>query len=111
MLIIPEVTLNGLNFSLECRVNNITANINIQKPSGNVVSCFPKNEHFNASCVDPAYIINEEAKTVSLTKEASNADHGEWKCTHTTSPPESASNSITIYSKKNVLLNNLMLKQ
>lgn len=98
-LFIPEVPINGTHFSLECKVNNITADINIEKPDGNVVSCNPTYPDLEASCVDPAYIINEEAKTVSMTKEASNADQGEWKCTHTTDPPESASKSITLDSK------------
>lgn len=99
LLIIPEVIINGLNFSLECKANKITANINIADPSEKVVSCFPTNPFLNASCSNPAYIINEEANTVSMTKEATNVDQGEWKCTHTTTPPESITKSIPIYCK------------
>lgn len=99
LLIIPDVTINGLNFSLECKANNITANINIQTPSGNVVSCNPTTSHLDASCPDPKYIIDEEANTVSMTKEAANADQGTWTCTHATNPLESASKTISIDSK------------
>lgn len=99
MLILPGVIINGLNFSLECKANNITTDINIEDPLENLVICNPKSSYFNASCGNSAYIINEETNTVSMTKEASNADQGEWKCTHTTSPPESTSKNISIDSK------------
>lgn len=99
LLIIPEGTINGLNFSLECKANNITADINIKAPSGNVVTCNPTTQHVDASCPDPQYTINEETNTVSMTKEAANVDQGEWTCTHTTVPLESASQSITVNSK------------
>lgn len=98
LFIKPEVVINGRNFSLECKANNISANINIRDPDGNVVSCRPTGI-LNASCGNnPAYSINEETKTVSMTKVAAIADHGVWECTHTTSPPESTSTHIIVQS-------------
>lgn len=99
LLILPGVVINGLNFSLECKANVISENINIENPSKNVVSCNPTSVYFNASCPDPAYSIDEVSKTVSMTKEATNIDQGKWECKHTTSPPESASTNITVESK------------
>lgn len=94
LFIKPEVVINGLNFSLECKANKISRNINIRDPDGNVVSCRPTGIS-NASCgTNPAYSIDEETNTVSMTKVAANADQGEWRCTHTTSPPESTSTNI-----------------
>ncbi|VDI68260.1 Hypothetical predicted protein [Mytilus galloprovincialis] len=95
LLVIPDVVINGKNFSLECKANDISENINIEEPSGNVVSCIP-TDIFNASCEEPQYTIDEESKTVSMTKEADKDDHGNWKCTHTTSPPESTSTNISV---------------
>lgn len=99
LFVLPEVVINGLNFSLECKANAISANINIENPSQNLVSCRPTSVLLNASCTDPAYSIDEESKTVSMTKEATNLDQGKWECIHTTSTQESASTNITVERK------------
>lgn len=95
LTIVPEVVIKGLNFSLECKANDISKSIHIEDPSGNLVICYP----IDASCTDTAFVIDEEAKTVSITKKAVNADQGRWTCTHTTSPPESISTSNMIESR------------
>lgn len=96
LFVTPGVVINGLNFSLECKANAISANIDIENPSRTVVSCRPTTVLLNASCPDPAYSINEESKTVSMTKEATNMDQGEWECVHNISPSERASKNITV---------------
>lgn len=98
LFVLPEVVINGKNFSLECKANVISANILIENPSKRVVSCNPTGQLLNASCTDLAYTIDEESKTVSMTKEAANEDQGNWKCT-LTSPFQSTSKNITVQSK------------